>query len=192
MSPNQFAEGGILQQLDADIVFPQGIGLTCTAGTGHILDWFVVSRRLSPSIKSIKQDMEAPWFPHIGMLLTLAGNPTEVYVTKQIKPAGFYEAYQDKKQKTLGTVPTHRQHFRQGASFRQHLQPYGRLRTPLCKQAAVSGECRNLERDSEQPKGTPCTIWTSLIATLCLWSRPSVSSQGMFCLRAKPVALASI
>ena len=43
--------------------------------------------------------MGTPWSLRIGMMLSVAGNPTEVYVTKQIKPAGFYDAYQEKKKK---------------------------------------------------------------------------------------------
>ncbi len=60
-----------LDDIQADLVLPSDLGFTCTSGEGRVLDFWVVSRSLVPSIAASGRDPEAVWRPRIGLELLL-------------------------------------------------------------------------------------------------------------------------
>jgi len=92
MTPAELRGIGWLDRIDASIIAPD-VELTCTAGEGRVLDWFVVANCLLPDITSIRVVDDTPWRPHVGVILELAAKPRQCMLHAQPKPPDIPRAF---------------------------------------------------------------------------------------------------
>jgi len=86
MEASTLRSTGWLDRLSGEVVAIPGDDSTCAAGSGRLIDFFVVSKRFSAAVQAKGQDMEAPWKPHAALILRLNARPRSIHILKHIEP----------------------------------------------------------------------------------------------------------
>jgi len=86
MEASTLRSTGWLDRLGGEVVTMPGIESTCTAGSGRLIDFFVVSKRFAAAVQARGQDMTAPWKPHAALILRLNARPRSIRILKHIEP----------------------------------------------------------------------------------------------------------
>ena len=86
MEASTLRSTGWLDRLGGEVVAIPGVESTCTAGSGRLIDFFVVSKRFAAAVQAKGQDMAAPWKPHAALILRLNARPRSIQILKHIEP----------------------------------------------------------------------------------------------------------
>lgn len=88
--------------------------MTCTQGSGAILDYMVHSASATPLFTEFELDTKVPWAPHYGFRFTLARKPSRIFARIMCKPApakwwtrSQQTAQQKKSSEASNHHPTH-------------------------------------------------------------------------------------
>ena len=77
MSPQSVLESGWPTQLGAYVLAPEGC-ITCTTGSGSVLDFAVISACLQPVVQGLRPIAGNPFRPHLGLELLLCSRPRQL------------------------------------------------------------------------------------------------------------------
>ena len=75
VAPETLQEANWPAKLGGLVMRPKDMEITCTSGTGAMLDYLLVSPLAQPMVASFGQLQTAPWRPHAGFHLALHGRP---------------------------------------------------------------------------------------------------------------------
>ena len=68
-------------------ILEPGVKLTCTAGTGRVIDFCLVSSELRGVVTC--KVFRGPWKPHLGLWLKVLRKPSQVLIRKVWTPGGL-------------------------------------------------------------------------------------------------------
>ena len=88
-TPDQLIEWGVLTPMAGHVLAPRA-ALTCTSGTGRLIDYVVCSKSLLP-VLHLQTEENVPWKPHVGLRLRLNMRPRTLEALFQSRPAPISE-----------------------------------------------------------------------------------------------------
>ena len=83
MEPGQLRASHWLAQIGGQVLAPSEV--TCTSGSGAILDWFVISQELVGFVRQVRVLSDSPTAPHSPVFLEMAGVSKAASVKQRVK-----------------------------------------------------------------------------------------------------------
>ena len=95
--PQQLEESGWLKQLDARYKI-SNLPTSTKASKDRHIDMAIFSIAIQSLILSLQADIQVPWGPHYGLILTIAANPRSIQGTVLVTPATLpFKEYHKKR-----------------------------------------------------------------------------------------------
>ena len=76
--PHQLAELDWLSSIQGEIIMLSELQITCSSGSGRMLDFAVISKGFVPIVRGFRGDLTTPWKPHTSICLDIAAKPRSV------------------------------------------------------------------------------------------------------------------
>ena len=93
--PQALVNSGWPEQVGARPLVPTDAEITCRGRGGSLIDYCLISHSMEPYVQSCELDLQSPWAPHSGILLTLKARPHHIMVDSILRPRRLQTVLED-------------------------------------------------------------------------------------------------